>query len=128
VVRDARIGQRVSGENRAGDQLAQPCLLIGDGRIQHLAREHALWKVVDPLETADTAGDHDLAEVPERLQHHLRGLPVPHAASAAAPLEVARGERPSLADRGPHFFGQLRRPRASRRQESRTYSGVIQAR
>jgi len=82
---------------------------VGNRRLEHLAREHALWEVVEPLEAADTAGDHDLAGVPERLQHHLRGLPVPHAAgAAAASIEVARGERSSLADLGPHPFRQLR--------------------
>jgi len=35
------------------------------------------------LKAVDTAGDHELAEVPERLEHHLRGLPVEHAAAAS---------------------------------------------
>ena len=63
-------------------------------------------EVVEPLEAA-AARDHELSAVPQRLEHHLRRLPVPHVAASAAPLEVARAERPFGADALEHRLEQL---------------------
>ena len=69
VLDDAALGERAARANRAKRQLAQPRRLVGLGRVEHLARDDALGEVVEPLEPADPARDHDLARVPERLEH-----------------------------------------------------------
>ena len=68
----------------------------GTGASSCAARDHALGQVVDALE-ALASRDHELAVVPEPLEHRLRRLPVPHAA-AGRPLELPGRERAVLAD------------------------------
>ena len=77
----------------------------GDGRVEHLLRDHALGQVVEPLE-ALPAGDHEVAVVPEPVEHRLRRLPVPHPSLARA-LEVPRAERPARADLRQDLLGEV---------------------
>ena len=67
--------------------------------------DNPLGKVVAALEALPSR-DREVAAVPERLEHHLRRLPVPHPA-AALPFEVARAERPFLADAGQHGLDEV---------------------
>ena len=50
-------------------------------------------------------GDDDLAAVPQRLEHDLRRLPVPHP-SAPVALEVTGREGASIPDRVAHLLGE----------------------
>ena len=107
VVCDARLGQHASGENCPPDELAHSRLLVGDGCVEDFTREDALPEVVQSLEAVHAAGDDDLAAVPQRLEHHLRGLPTPHPDRALA-FELPRRHRAALADHRAHLLRQLR--------------------
>ena len=95
VLADRCLGQRASrahGEEREGAER----LVLGRRRcLEDVLRDDALGEVVEPLEVAST-GDDEATLVPQRLQHHLRRLPVPHPAAdkGAVRLELARAERP----------------------------------
>ena len=96
MLADRRFGQRAARLDREESERAQRLVLGRHGSLEDPLRDHALGEVVPALEVLAT-GDHELAAVPERIEHHLRGLPVPHAA-AALPFEVARAERSFGAD------------------------------
>ena len=106
VLNDPRVGERAARPHRPQRQLAVAGRLVRHGRVEHLARKHPLGEVVRALEAADPSGDHELAGVPERLEDHLRRLPVPHPAAALA-VEVAGRQRAALADRREHLLGEL---------------------
>ena len=69
-----------------------------------LGRDHALGEVVHALEAAPLV-DRDVARRPERLEHPLRGRPLPVALAGAA--ERPRRERALLGDRRQHCLGQV---------------------
>jgi hypothetical protein len=75
------------------------------GRAEHGAGYDALGQVVQPLE-ALAPGDRKVAAVPERVEHSLRRLPVPHSAATLA-REVARAESPAGADLLEHVLRNL---------------------
>src|SRR5204862_5325621 len=87
-------------QSRGADELP----LAGDLRLQIPARDHPFGQIVEALELL-AAGDGQLSGRPERVEHPLRRLPVPHSAAAAA-LEVAAAQRAAIADGGEHAAGQ----------------------
>ena len=60
----------------------------GNGRVEHLLRNHPLGQVVEALKPLP-ARDHEVAVVPEAVEHRLRRLPVPHPALARCPRSGA---------------------------------------
>ena len=87
VLLHAELGERAAGADGAQRQPAQPLGLVRRRLVEQLLRDHPLGQVVQALEPL-AAGDHEPACGPERLEHPLGRLPVPHPAAALA-LEVA---------------------------------------
>ena len=123
VLLDAGLGEDAAGAHGLFGQCAQRLVLGRRRRVELCPRDHPLGQVVDPLE-ALAAGDHEVAVVPQPLQHRLRRLPVPHPAAGGA-LEVAgrgarraRGSRPGSRRRGAGACGRRRRTSRGRRSPS----------
>ena len=113
-----------------GRERPQPLRLGRNGRVEHLLRDHALGQVVEPLEPLP-ARDHEVAVVPEPVEHRLRRLPVPHPAlrsrprSGASRAARAPGSRPGSPRRGGGASRRRRRttcgrPAASARRRAAT--------
>src|SRR6188472_2021525 len=88
VLDDAPFRQDSAPPYGPGDELTQPLGLLRRRRVEGLWWENALGEVVQALE-ALTARDHELAVVPEQLEHLLGRLPAPHLALARRSVEVA---------------------------------------
>ena len=69
--------------------------------------EHALGQVVEPLEPLPPR-DHQLAVVPEKLEHLLGRLPTPHLALPRGAVEMPRAERPARPDLVEDVLAQVR--------------------
>ncbi len=106
VLADRRLGERSACADREQRERAQRLVLARRRRLEDVFRDHALDQVVLALE-ALASGDRQLAAVPERLEHHLRRLPVPHAAATAVAFEVARAEGAFRADPLEHGLDEL---------------------
>ena len=113
VLADRGLGQRASGAHCEERERAERLVLLRRRSVEHRARNHALGEVVAALERLRGRRRED-APIPQRLEHRLGRLPVPHVvavaarprshASRAAPL---RGSAPAPARPG-------RRARAAR--------------
>ena len=88
VLGDAALRERAARPHGAQHERPQRLGLGGLRGVEHRARDHPLGEVVEALE-ALAARDRQVAAVPERVEHALGRLPVPHAPAALA-LEVAR--------------------------------------
>ena len=87
VLDDPGFRQRAACGDGAQRQRAQTLGSRRERGVEAALRDHALGQVVEPLEPL-AAGDHEVAVVPEPIEHRLGGLPVPHPALARS-LEVA---------------------------------------
>ena len=107
VLTDRGLGQGAAGFDRQHGERPQRLLLRRHRRVEPLLRITSLRKVVRPLEILAT-GDHQLAPIPQCVEHHLRRLPVPHAAgTVTAPFEVPRAERALGPDALEHGLDKL---------------------
>ena len=95
VLADRRLGQRAARPDREQRERAQRLVLARRRRVEHVLRDHALGQVVLPLEALAAPAIASSPAVPERLEHHLRRLPVPHPAAAAAPSKSREPSGPS---------------------------------
>ena len=107
VLADRRLGQRAAGADGEERQCAKRLVLVRRGRVEHRLRDDALGEVVAALERL-APGDGEHTTVPQRLEHHLRRLPVPHVGAVARALEVARAERALGADPLQHRLDEVR--------------------
>ncbi len=105
VLADRRLRQRTARADGRDRELAVRLGLRRQRRLEVALRDHPLGEVVEPLEVRP-ARDREVAPVPERLEHQLRGLPVPHS-SAPLPLEGAGRERPFVADPLQHRLDEV---------------------
>ena len=76
VLADRRLGQRAAGADSEQRERAQRLVLARRGASSHRSGSHAR-PGRSALEVAPL-GDHEHALVPQRVEHHLRRLPVPH--------------------------------------------------
>ena len=105
VLADRRFGQSSARLDREQRERAQRLRLGRHGRVTPFLRDHPLGEVVRALE-ALPACDRQLAAIPQRFEHHLRRLPVPHAAATLA-LEVPGAERALGADPLEHRLDEV---------------------
>ena len=105
VLADRRLGERAARLDRQQCERAQRLRLGRHGRVAPLLWNHPLGQVVRALEVLP-ACDRQLAAIPQRLEHHLGRLPVPHARrdpvlrSPASRAGLRRGSARAPARRG----------------------------